>query len=54
MNNKNIDSQSESILLKELEHLKLQHTLIINRTFSSVGVDANIFIVIILELLVTF
>ncbi len=51
MNDKNIDSQSEVILLKEIEHLKrqmtkLQRMLIINRTLSSFDVDANTVIII--------
>ncbi len=53
MNDKNIDSQLESILLLELEHLKwqmtkLQHVLIINQTLSHVAVDGNMVIVIII------
>ncbi len=54
MNDKSIDSQSESIL----EYLKwqtigLKHLLIINRMSSSVGVDADIVIIIVVFIVIT-
>ncbi len=52
MNDKNFDSQSESIRVKrdrafKWQTINLQHALVINRTLSSIVVDANkvIFIV---------